>query len=331
MRLLILLSFLWLLIAAAPPLPDALKPYVHEGHLKPDDYGWMRGRFDDATPAERAEEDAIQTWLNTCIDSDLTERRAELRALGIVDAKLEQAVPKTMLCNEILAAPYPIDLHSFSTFQQAVRSANPIAEAYLTAVRQAKEIRHPDGPLLRDALLARALGEQMLRKAGDWGDSAVMDAALAKPDVKAIIASHFLIARMEEDRNNTEWLKDIVARQGWPKISEVGKAASRQAWLLVQHADADPAFQLKVLRLMEPLLPTGEVSRADFAYLYDRVMVKITGKQRYATQTTCQKGKPVLQPLEDEGQVNRLRTEIGLEPVSKYLKEMQSIPNICAS
>lgn len=111
---------------------------------------------------------------------------------------------------------------------------------------------------------------------------------------------------------------------GWPKISTVGEEASRSAWLLVQHADADPPFQLRALRLMEPLVASGEVSKSDYAYLYDRVMLKIAGKQRYGTQATCRGGNRVPQPLESESSVDSRRAEVGLPPISEYLALMQN-------
>lgn len=151
---------------------------------------------------------------------------------------------------------------------------------------------------------------------------------VAKP-VKAIILSRLYSAGMLEDRENTEWLKQIVKAQGWPKRSEVGNDAAHEAWLLVQHADADPAFQLMVLRAMEPLVPSGEVSKSDYAYLYDRVMLKITGKQRYGTQATCDNGQRVPQPLEDEKALNRLRAEVGLAPVAEYLDGMDKSYGRC--
>lgn len=145
--------------------------------------------------------------------------------------------------------------------------------------------------------------------------------AISKP-VKTIILSRLMTARRVEDFRNTEWLKNIFAAQGWPKRSEVGDDAARQAWLLVQHADADPAFQLRALRAIEPLVPSGEVSKADYAHLYDRIMLKITGRQRYGTQAMCDNGLRVSQPLEDEKAVDRLRAEVGLAPVAGYLAGM---------
>src|SRR3546814_17491742 len=52
-----------------------------------------------------------------------------------------------------------------------------------------------------------------------------------------------MVAR--EDRKNRAMLRAYVAQKGWPTISAVGKEASHAAWLLVQHADPDPALQLR--------------------------------------------------------------------------------------
>src|SRR3546814_20659268 len=82
-----------------------------------------------------------------------------------------------------------------------------------------------------------------------------------------------------EDRKNREKLRGYMAEKGWPTISAVGEKASHAAWLLAQHADDDPALQVRALRLMEPLATAGEASKSNYAYLYDRVMLKMAGKQ----------------------------------------------------
>jgi hypothetical protein len=124
------------------------------------------------------------------------------------------------------------------------------------------------------------------------------------------------------DHRNTAWLKGIVSKDGWPTISKVGKLAANNAWLLAQHADDDPVFQLRVLRLMAPLADQGEVGRQNYALLYDRVMLPLTGKQRYGTQFTCDvKGWHPL-AVENEAELDNLRKEAGLDPISTYSKQL---------
>ncbi len=182
---------------------------------------------------------------------------------------------------------------SFDAFQRSVEKAAPIADAYLMAVKVAKAMGAAKTPKLHDILIARPLGEQMLRVGAGWGEGDMAGAPAVSDDVQAVIVSRLLLAAGVEDHDNTEWLKALVAKQGWPKRSDIGEDAAEQAWLLVQHADADPAFQLSSLRLMEPLMAKGEVAKGDYAYLCDRVMLKITAssvmrrRQRVTMASAC--------------------------------------------
>ncbi len=113
------------------------------------------------------------------------------------------------------------------------------------------------------------------------------------------------------DTRNTSRLKDIVAKHGWPTISLVGEDGARAAWLLAQHADADPSFQLEVLQLMEPLLAKKEADGKLFAYLFDRTHKP----QRYGTQGSCS-GSGVWSPreIEDAPNVDKRRATVGMVP-----------------
>lgn len=330
MRIAILSLVAFFCIAAtAPPPPAVLRPYIHKGRFEPGDYAWMKGRFDDALPAEKAASQEVKRWLEACFAASQAETRAKLLAMGIADPKLERGDFNDPLCAAVATAPYPVDLRSFARFSQAVSVARPIADSFLAAVRAAEEAGGARSSMLADQLLARPLAEQMLRFGLGWGEGPMKDAPPLAPEVRAVVVARLGAVLAERDRANTRWLQDVVARQGWPKVSEVGEPASTQAWLLVQHADADPAFQLRALRLMEPLVATSEVSKRNYAYLYDRVMLKLTGRQRYATQVTCQKGRRVPMPLEDEKTMPERRKEAGLEPFADYLVQMRGLAGDC--
>ncbi|HEU0098616.1 MAG TPA: DUF6624 domain-containing protein [Allosphingosinicella sp.] len=323
----LLLSSLFL-VAAAPPPPPALAPYIKDGRFDPGDYGWMRGRFDGSSAADKADNASIRDWIERCFADGLARTRAELQAMGIAEPKLAQSDFREALCAEVASAPR-VSARSFAAFQREAAAARPIAETWLLATRLAEEKGGPRGPALADRLLARPLGEQMLRTAMSWGDGEMKDAPALSADAKAILLSRLSAAVAVLDRRNTEWLKKVVDAEGWPTLSKVGPAASQQAWLLAQHADADPAFQLRVLRLMEPMALEGEVSKPNYAYLYDRVMLKLSGKQRYATQMTCKDGKRVPQPLEDEKTVGAGRAAMQLEPLPEYMASMRALYGEC--
>jgi hypothetical protein len=110
---------------------------------------------------------------------------------------------------------------------------------------------------------------------------------------------------------HTRRMKEIVHRHGWPRASVVGEDGARAAWLLVQHADHDRAFQRRVLTLMEPLAGSGEARRSHLAYLWDRTHEP----QRYGTQGDCV-GRGVWAPfeIEDPEGVDARRAYAGIFP-----------------
>jgi hypothetical protein len=124
----------------------------------------------------------------------------------------------------------------------------------------------------------------------------------------------------ELDKQNTERVKAIVNQHGWPGKSLVGADGAHAAWLLVQHADQDRAFQKKCLQLMREAAKKDEMTKADVAYLEDRVLVGEGKKQRYGTQFKQDKGDWVPQPIEDPANVDKRRAEVGLPPLAEYKK-----------
>ncbi len=159
-------------------------------------------------------------------------------------------------------------------------------------------------PALRDELLKRMEEDQAVRRA--LIEANFQDAAIS--------------ARMREiDESNTAWLKGGIAKHGWPGIALVGKRATSAAWLLVQHADRDVAFQSEVLPMLEQAVARGEGSAKELAYLTDRVLVNTGKPQRYATQLEEVDGKMVPKALEDPETVNARRAAVGLDSLEEYL------------
>ncbi|AKQ68319.1 hypothetical protein A176_005231 [Myxococcus hansupus] len=174
---------------------------------------------------------------------------------------------------------------------------------------EAKQYEAAD-PALRDELLKRMEEDQEVRR--------------------ALVASNFTDeaakARMAEiDARNTSWLKEVIAKQGWPGRDLVGKRATFAAWLLVQHADQDVAFQLGVLPMLEQAVARGEGSAKELAYLTDRVLVNTGKPQRYATQLEEVDGKMVPKALEDPEKVNARRAAVGLDSLEEYLAVVEQM------
>lgn len=122
-------------------------------------------------------------------------------------------------------------------------------------------------------------------------------------------------------------LKKIIKELGrWPGLSMVGKEGETAAWLLAQHTQ-DKEFARYCLQLMEENI--DEVTKANYAYLVDKVLLGDDKPQRYGTVVT---GKMVdgefdvvPMPLEDPQKVEQLRVEMGLGSLEKQIahnKEM---------
>ncbi len=126
------------------------------------------------------------------------------------------------------------------------------------------------------------------------------------------------------DSENLARMRDLVGRFGWPTPEIVGQDGVTWAWLLVQHADADPAFQRRCLELLRPLLARGAVRKQDFALLTDRVLVNEQKKQIYGSQFFLnEKGEFVPRPIEDEASVDDRRREMGLPPMAEYRRILE--------
>ena len=191
------------------------------------------------------------------------------------------------------------------------------ADAYF---RQFKE------PELAKELCVRAQSDQVVRKELiDFQAKHKLTGTAVPANPKVADEYKALVEKaMAEDGRNLTWLKEVVGKHGWPGKSLVGSLSAQNAWLLVQHADADRAFQKDCLKLMEAM-PKGEVTPLHLAYLADRVLLADGKKQKYGTQAAFMDGKVVAAPIEDEGGVDERRKTIGLEPLADYLKMVEKM------
>ena len=127
------------------------------------------------------------------------------------------------------------------------------------------------------------------------------------------------------DRKNTARMKEIIENKGWPGKSLVGGDGAHAAWLLVQHADRDRAFQKRCLTLLERAVKAREASGVDLAYLTDRVLVAEKKQQIYGTQFRLMDGKMEPYSIADEKNVDRRRKEVGLPSLAEYRKMLEAV------
>lgn len=133
------------------------------------------------------------------------------------------------------------------------------------------------------------------------------------------------------DETNTEELKKILERHHWFYRTKWGAKADREGWLLVQHADRDRAFQIRMRKRLRMLYRTGETLPRHYAYLHDRVAAAwsyphLRTKQRFGTQGTCVgKGQWRPLPIHLPRMVDVRRAKMGLEPMAEYVKKFKTI------
>lgn len=124
----------------------------------------------------------------------------------------------------------------------------------------------------------------------------------------------------------TAKLKIVVKEIGWPTISKVGKTASYNAWVIVQHT-RDLSFAKKCLSEMKRNL--HDVEKTNIAYLTDKILVSEKKRQIYGTivETKIFKGKTVIKPMpiKNKKDVNKKRKEFGLNTLEDQIKKSKRV------
>jgi hypothetical protein len=126
------------------------------------------------------------------------------------------------------------------------------------------------------------------------------------------------LAVIHVDEINLPKLKRIINQDGFPTTAMVGIDGVQAAFLLTQHADDDPLFQAKILKIITPRLRTNEIDGNQYAILTDRVLAAQGKKQRYGTQFEGNGDQLKPKPIQDEAHVDERRRALGLISIENY-------------
>lgn len=163
----------------------------------------------------------------------------------------------------------------------------------------------PAIPLAQDCASDSLRQELLQRKELDQEGRAGL---MASPDSKAALEN---VLRM--DRENTQYMRSVLADCGWPKRSEVGEEAAKAAWLLTQHADMDPQYQVLASQQLKWAVLSGEASARDLAVLVDRNRRLNDQPQVYGMQYAWGPGGVIhFYDIVNPGHLDARRKEIGL-------------------
>jgi hypothetical protein len=128
--------------------------------------------------------------------------------------------------------------------------------------------------------------------------------------------------RMREihERNATR-LRQILDVHGWPGRRLVGEEPAEAAWLVVQHAIAHPSLQRHALSLLKAAAIAADVPLVQVAMLEDRIRSNEGRGQLYGTQFDWdERGQLNPLPIEDEGNVDVRRAEVGLGSLAQAVE-----------
>ncbi|PKL37398.1 MAG: hypothetical protein CVV41_22850 [Candidatus Riflebacteria bacterium HGW-Riflebacteria-1] len=123
------------------------------------------------------------------------------------------------------------------------------------------------------------------------------------------------------DSENQRKIEKILEEIGWPRKSDFGSLGPAEAiFLVIQHSDLD--FQKKYYKLLKLAAESGDLSKSSFAIFEDRILVREGKNQKYGSQLKIDQntGKYSFYPIEDEENVNKRRSEVGLESLDEYAK-----------
>jgi hypothetical protein len=170
----------------------------------------------------------------------------------------------------------------------------------------------------------KVLSSELLKRAGM--DQAARNALIAHPDDQAANES---VLRVDAD--NTVFMRGVLSRCGWPKKSVVGADAAKAAWLLTQHADMDPEYQVLASRQLKYAVLAKEAEPWDLAVLVDRNRRLNDQPQVYGMQNFLDAdGTIEFYDIVTPSKLDSRRKEIGLPPFFCWATQLSKENNDAA-
>ena len=122
-------------------------------------------------------------------------------------------------------------------------------------------------------------------------------------------------------RENAKALDDIVSAYGWPGISVAGPEGSQAAWLVAQHSICTPELQKKFLFFLARAAESGDATKAQVAFLTDRIRFNEGRPQLYGTVLDWNEDGELCCEIEDIAGVDARRQAVGLAPFQEDLEK----------
>lgn len=308
--------------SAAPAPPPVLAPFIHDGSFEPGGYGFVRGAFPGATAQQVTDWKAIKAYGKACTHDAALVQDAELKKLGIIASVPKDRGYQDRLCSQILDVTSALEgFANWETFQTALSRSLPYFQTYEAGITASvNAIQGAEENTLEEEATARIIPDQAWREplGGTLDTLSGIDA-----DTLRMLKNRSVYSFEDVDRDNSHWARHLLEMKGWSAVIKAGPRTAKMVWLIVQHADEDPAFQAKALRQLAPYACAGKFARPDYALLTDWVMLATAGKQHYGSQLSCQNHHYAPYSLdaggEDPKTLDKRRAEMGLFSEATYL------------
>ena len=136
---------------------------------------------------------------------------------------------------------------------------------------------------------------------------------------------HMLEKNMfSKDSVHLIYVKKILDEQGWLGPDKIGIQGNRTLWLVIQHSELE--VQEKYLPMMREAVKKRKAFASNLALLEDRVAIRQGNKQIYGSQLGYDSltGTVYPLPLIDPDNVDKRRSEVGLNSLHEYLSGYDS-------
>jgi hypothetical protein len=122
------------------------------------------------------------------------------------------------------------------------------------------------------------------------------------------------------DSLNLIKVKKIIDENGWLGSDIIGEKGNKTLFLVIQHSDYKT--QAAYIPVLREAVKNHNAKASHLALLEDRVALSQGKRQIYGSQVgqDNKTGEYYIFPIEDPDNVDKRRSEVGLEPISEYLK-----------
>jgi hypothetical protein len=268
-----------------------------------------------ATRAEARRQSGQPPLFAGCLRGDEFELGAQL---GLARASYDSKAYRA------LAAEYRRLTTALRTALSSARSSGNWRKRFSHLGHWISDWERAKDPATRE-LLERTLVDQGIRASLSAFDGAKIYGKTRAAAALRAYDEYLFNLMCTADEDNLRWLRGQVARNGWFDISRYGAAADQAAWLMVQHADGDHAYQAYIVSVLAPKATTHETNPQNFAFLSDHVAVRSGEPQTYATQMECVDGEWLAPQVDSPENLDARRASVGLPPYRVQVSQRRNL------